>query len=319
MKTYRQILCVGVLLLTLCLTGCKPRRPGVVMSDAKMEEVLVDYHIAKALGEDASRSENFKRTLLLESIYTKHGITQADFDTAMAWYSRNPEQLYKVYEKVNQRLKKQKDAIVALIALRDNKPLESAAGDSIDVWTERQIYRLTGMPLNNKLTFLIPSDPNFEERDTMRWSLRFRYPKRRPDSLSVPVMAMQIVYDKDTLISKAQRIDSTGVYSLSLYADTLGRIKEVYGFVYYPPQPSVARALLLDSIRLMRYHAKDSLVLPASDTLQVETPAAVEASKTDNLPDKPLPTRKPAVTPKRGNRALQGIRENDEALKNAEL
>ena len=110
-----------------------------------------------------------------ESVYRKHGITQADFDTSMVWYARHPDALTKVYEKVNQRLKAERDGINHLIALRDNKPKESSPGDSIDVWRGRHIYYLTGTPMDNKLTFTLPSDTNFKDRDTLRWTVRFRF------------------------------------------------------------------------------------------------------------------------------------------------
>ena len=158
-----------------------------------------DFHIAKAMGEEVPYSESYKRVLYIESVYRKHGITQADFDTSMVWYARHPDALTKVYEKVNQRLKAERDGINHLIALRDNKPKESSPGDSIDVWRGRHIYYLTGTPMDNKLTFTLPSDTNFKDRDTLRWTVRFRFLNGTPDSLHAPLMAMQVLYAKDTL------------------------------------------------------------------------------------------------------------------------
>ena len=95
----------SVILLAFGLTACQVKRPDTVISDAKMENVLYDFHIAKAMGEEVPYSESYKRVLYIESVYRKHGITQADFDTSMVWYARHPDALTKVYEKVNQRLK----------------------------------------------------------------------------------------------------------------------------------------------------------------------------------------------------------------------
>ena len=189
----------SVILLAFGLTACQVKRPDTVISDAKMENVLYDFHIAKAMGEEVPYSESYKRVLYIESVYRKHGITQADFDTSMVWYARHPDALTKVYEKVNQRLKAERDGINHLIALRDNKPKESSPGDSIDVWRGRHIYYLTGTPMDNKLTFTLPSDTNFKDRDTLRWTVRFRFLNGTPDSLHAPLMAMQVLYAKDTL------------------------------------------------------------------------------------------------------------------------
>ena len=79
------------------------------------------------------------------------------------------------------------------------------------------------------------------------------------DTALVPIMAMQIAYESDTTVSCLRRVTKDGMQQLSLWADSLGGIKEVSGFVYYPLQDSV-RPLQVDRIALMRYHSKDSAV-----------------------------------------------------------
>lgn len=266
MKGRRSIQWYNVLLVAFCLSACQVKRPAGILPDAQMEDVLHDYHIAKVMGEEVPYSENYKRVLYIESVFKKHGITQAIFDSSMVWYSRNPDVISKLYEKVNIRLKAEKQDIDRLIALRDNKPKESLPGDSIDVWYGDRIYRLTGMPLNNKLTFIIPSDLNFQDRDTLRWNVCFRFYGETMDSLYAPSMAMQICYENDSIISNVLHVYHPGEETISLYADTLGKIKEVRGFIFYPAQPGTS--ILADHISLMRYHAKDSLNVSSPDTLQ---------------------------------------------------
>ena len=124
MKGINRIQWCSVVLLVFSLTACKVKRPETVLPDAKMENVLYDYHIAKAMGEEVPYNESYKRVLYIESVFKKYGITQADFDSSMVWFARNPEVLTKIYEKVNVRLKAERDGINHLIALRDNKPKE---------------------------------------------------------------------------------------------------------------------------------------------------------------------------------------------------
>ena len=272
MKRKNRIQWYSVLLLTCCLAACQVKRPDHVLQDDLMEEVLYDYHIAKAMGEEVPYNENYKRVLYIESVFKKYGITQADFDSSMVWFARNPEVLAKIYEKVNLRLKVERDGINHLIAMRDHKPKESLPGDSIDVWAWRPVYRLTGMPLDNKVVFVLPSDTNFRDRDTLRWSVRFCFYKGVPneiqDSTHAPFMAMQVSYEKnDSVIGFGRRIIKEGVNTISLHADKLGKIKEIRGFIYYPVQKN-GRSLLADCISLMRYHVKDSLTITLTDSLQ---------------------------------------------------
>lgn len=174
-RTQRHITWVFIGLVALSMVSCKVKRPDTVLSDKKMEAVLYDYHIAKAMGEQIPYNENYKRVLYMEAVYKKHGITEAQFDSSMVWFSRNPEVLRNIYEKVNERLKTEKGKIDALIAKRDNKPTTSQQGDSIDVWAWQRTLQLTGMPLGDKFVFSLPSDENFEPRDTLRWNVRVAF------------------------------------------------------------------------------------------------------------------------------------------------
>ena len=285
MKGLHRIQWFSIFLLAFCLTACQVKRPKVVLSDAKMENVLYDYHIAKAMGEEVPYTDGYKRVLYIESVFKKHGITQAEFDSSMVWFTRNPEVLTKIYEKVNARLKAERDVVNHLIAIRDNKPKESLPGDSIDVWAWQRMRRLTGMPIDNKLTFVLPSDSNFKKRDTLVWEVRYHFLERVkpdttlyalmgmlseiPDSTMAPIMAMQIVY-KDSIISDIQKVYKSGMETVSLFADTLGEIREIRGYIYYPAAQAT-RTLLTDRISLMRYHATDTLSFAKNDSIQKDS------------------------------------------------
>ena len=249
-----------------------------------MEAVLYDYHIAKAMGEQLSYNESYKRVLYLESVFRKHGITEAQFDTSMVWLSRNPSVLRDIYEHVNERLKAEKKQVENLIALRDNKPRPSLPGDSIDVWAWERVYRLTGMPLDNLISFDLPSDINFEDSDTLRWNVRFRFiggkDQTAGDTLFSPVMALQVFYANDSLLHEVRRVDRSGMETLSLSADTLGKIEKVCGFIYYPRQSS-GRILLADSVSLMRYHAR-------TDSARTITPVSASEAGSRPVQARPL-------------------------------
>ena len=63
MKGLHRIQWFSIFLLAFCLTACQVKRPKVVISDAKMENVLYDYHIAKAMGEEVPYTDGYKRVL----------------------------------------------------------------------------------------------------------------------------------------------------------------------------------------------------------------------------------------------------------------
>lgn len=111
---------------------------------------------------------------------------------------------------------------------------------------------------------------------------------------------------------------------LTLTGDTLGDIKEVNGFIYYPCQDSV-KPLMMNRISLMRYHARaiDSLTLikdslAASNALQKDTTKMVEQSEEpvkaeiveETKKDK---VRRPSPTEMRRSQTLQGQTQRNEA------
>jgi hypothetical protein len=58
--------------------------------------------------------------------------------------------------------------------------------------------------------------------------------------------------------------------TVSLFADTLGEIREIRGYIYYPAAQAT-RTLLTDRISLMRYHATDTLSFAKNDSIQKDS------------------------------------------------
>ncbi|WP_455585051.1 DUF4296 domain-containing protein [Bacteroides sp.] len=289
-----------IILLVVFIAGCKVRRPSDVLPESTMENLLYDYHIAKAMGDNLPYNENYKKVLYADAVFKKYGTNKAVFDSSMVWYTRNTDVLAKIYEKVSKRLKAQQNSINHLIAIRDKKPMTSEPGDSIDVWAWERMKRLTGMPTDNKLTFVLPSDTNFKERDTLVWEVRYRFLEGKPDTTLAALMAMQITYENDSIISKTKKISGSGVQSISLQSDTLGTIREVKGFIYYPREKT-PRTLLTDQITLMRYHSNDtlyalndslkndSLKLKPTKEAKIETKENADAVQNEQQPQRLTP------------------------------
>lgn len=269
-NNFRFLLCYSFILVFV-LVGCKVKRPSDVITESQMEDLLYDYHVAKAMGDNLPYNENYKKALYIEAVFHKHGTTEAAFDSSMVWYTRNTELLSKIYERVNKRLKDQQNSINHLIALRDKKPQTSEPGDSINVWAWQQVARLTSAPLGNKFTFTLSSDSNFKKRDALLWEVRYRFLERIQDSASAAVMAMQIIYENDSTISDLRRIYQSGKQSIRLHSDSMRAIKEVKGFIYLPQAKDETRTLLLDGIMLTRYHSNDSLSTSVNDSLHADS------------------------------------------------
>lgn len=278
-----------MLVFILLLTGCKVRKPNYVLDEEQMEELLYDYHLAKAMGENLPVGESYKRALYMEYVFKKHGTTEQQFDTSMVWYTRHAEVLSKIYGRVSKKLKEEQEQIDRLIAIRDNKPKMSAPGDSIDVWLMERMMRLTGLPLSNKLTFEIPFDTNFHERDTLQWSVYYRFLDAHPDTAQAALMSMAVLYENDSIIGETKIVLNTGMERIRIQSDTLGGIKKIQGFIYYTAKKDSIMHLFADSISLMRYHSNDSLFSAKSDSVDIEKkPVKVEPEKHKSVEENPV-------------------------------
>lgn len=259
MKLMRYIpLCLSMLFLSACLLACGPERPDDILSDSQMESLLYDYHVAKALGDLEAPSNKYKATIYYMSAFEKHHTTEEQFDSTLAWYSRNPDAFEKVYQRVIKRIQDEKTALERSIAISGNGSSVTQRGDSVNIWSGVPMFSLTNSPYDNRLTFEYLNDENFEERDTLRLNVRFRYfnATKRISTDEAALVALSIRYRNDSVISEWHRVLSDGKHTLTLYSNEYGRIREVYGFFYLPEQ-SENRMLLADSVSLIRLHAKE--------------------------------------------------------------
>lgn len=272
----------SVLLFVLVVVACQHKRPSDILPPDKMEAFLYDFHVAKALGDDAEYSERYKRSVYVDYVYNKHHISKEEFDHSMSWYTRNLSELVKIYDKINLRLGEDKGEIDQLVAWQYDTPMVSISGDSVDVWAWHQIYRLTGTPLNNTISFTLPVDSNFYDGDKLEWNVRVNYQDSvELDSLTTAVMQLAMHFTNDSLLVRTEAIQTSGMKSLALQSDSLWTLKNVKGFIYYPPQ-RVQKRLLIDSVSLYRFHLPKDTV-PA-DSIFVEQ-AELEVDSLTNAVD----------------------------------
>ena len=91
-------------------------------------------------------------------------------------------------------------------------------------------------------------------------------------------MAMQVIYEKDT-VSHWTIVTEPGVQKIRLFADTLGQMKEIKGFIYYPlERQEKAGALLADCFSMTGYHCTDTLAFAVRDSLN-----KIKALEADSL------------------------------------
>ncbi len=149
------------------LPSCRPK--GILHS-WEMRRVMVDLHKTDAILQlnGMAYGHEEEKAIYYSIVLSKHGITQAQFDTSLVWYTAHPQLFDKIYPRVLKDLKAEEDQFLALHEAELNAlpgPMEETAPelqtpsftpeqmDSV-FWVIRNGYpsswniRYTGQPLH---------------------------------------------------------------------------------------------------------------------------------------------------------------------------
>ena len=107
MRINASFLCLT--LACFVLMGCKPKRPKGILSESKMEKVMVDYHLAQGMAEAAESGDvEATRYKYIQAVFRKHNITEAAFDSSLVYYFENSEKFLEIYKNVSLKVQQLK-------------------------------------------------------------------------------------------------------------------------------------------------------------------------------------------------------------------
>ncbi len=334
-KTYFLLLLISVILLN----GCKPSRPSNVMSESKMEKVLVDYHLAQGMASLSDKTAEKDRYKFIHGVFQKHGITEAEFDTSLVYYSVNSEKLDKIYNRVLIKIQTQAEKMGVDAKTTKNRFANlTAQGDTANIWTDKSTATILRNKTANLYQFYLHADTTYRAGDSFIW--HFSSQVVTNGAYDEATAQLIFTYDNDSVISRSVQIRGNSTqdirFSPTTAMDSIP-LRSVSGFVYISPKNKDDKhfqILLLTDLSLIRMHRKieektstpgDSI---ATDSLTVEPPlhevdsAEAEITNTDHI--RLSPTQKRDAQPKEqririrkesnihqqsrvGNRATRGV------------
>ena len=122
------------ILFLLLLSACD-LRPLDILAEEQMEDILLDIHLVeasvKSLDQGATRIE---RQEYYYNVFVKYGITKADFDRSIDWYSRDPERFVELYERVKVKAEDLQKRVEAYEFHMDEKPTHADSVSTFDLW-----------------------------------------------------------------------------------------------------------------------------------------------------------------------------------------
>ena len=242
------------------LTSCGKEIPDDIIQPKKMERVLYDYHLMLSLSDNSKSTE---REANKNYIFQKHGITKADFDSSMVWYTRETKELMTIYENLNKRFKREYEHTTRLLESREDTDSRTfASGDTVDVWIKENLLWFTKAPLNNLQTFEIKADTTFREKDAFYWNMDYCF-----FAEGEAIMGLNVVYENDSVIGMTKSVTQSGPQSIYLHTDSTFNIKTLNGFIYVPENQDKKPNILVHHISLTRYHLTESTDSLSSDSI----------------------------------------------------
>ena len=247
------------------MVACKPQVPKGVIEPDDMEDLLVDYHLARAMAiqhYDVTNDRDYYQQLYTQEAFRKHGVTKADFDSSLVYYYSRSDVFEGMYKRVNERLDKQALALGASEGEIGRYANLNAHGDTANIWTGDLHILLLPIPPKNRYEFEIEVDSTFLPDDTflLQFVSDYIYQTGSRDG----VLVLSIAYEGDTVVTRSTHFSNSGVNQLRLESPEKLKIKQLRGFFYLGggnDPTTTLRLLFLNSIQLIRFHknhAKES-------------------------------------------------------------
>ena len=138
------------------------KTPSWVIPEKEMEDLLFDIHLAESkIDNDYSQfNDSARKQKLFSSVFEKHGVTKADFDTSLVWYASKLEIYIEMYGRITDRYKVLKDTLDARLSVQnelENRPKR--------IWENDSVLVLRPFIAENIYTFRIDSNAYFASGD----------------------------------------------------------------------------------------------------------------------------------------------------------
>lgn len=238
-----------ILLIGAFVAGCS-KVPDGILSEKQMQAVQVDMQLAQAMVNMNAKAfpDDARKEALYQSIFRKHRITQAVYDSSLVWYGRNLDIYMKVYERVLKDLDERQKALGDIQA----KAAPASKQDSVDIWPRRKYLVLEPHALFNGTTFDIRPETNYPSGSSFVlgmdvWGLNKRMLFKPEVRISVE--------QEDTTLTINDKIERDGYHETVLQSIPTQKVKRVYGYIRLNGLDSLSyHKIYLDSLNLMRYN-----------------------------------------------------------------
>lgn len=215
------------------LSACN-RRGNKVLSEKEMIQFLADVSLAQAQSQagNPGKLPEEQRLRTEESVMAARGITREEMDSTLAWYGRNLEKYYALFDKVDKELaRRQKKS-------NGNLPRTNEADN---LWPYSAFAWFAPQSPTQGLTFSMPS-ADMKPGESLIWKMRFN------NSPNIKAM-IGVDYTDNTSTVMTASTYGQREFEVELLTDTAKKVSRIYGSLYIPKE---SLPLWADSISLTK-------------------------------------------------------------------
>lgn len=257
-----------VLTVVIFVSSCKPQVPSKYLQPDEMEDILFDYHIAMGMISDKDTCD-FQKRLYEISVLKSHGVSEADFDSSLVYYTRHADRFQAIYENLSKRLSDEAVSLGASASDVGNFGSAANTNDTANIWKETASYVLTTEAPYNVESFALQADTAYHKGDKFIFSFDTQFIFQ--DGYKDGIAMMAVRFSNDSVATRVVHISESSHYDVVVSDDDRLGVKEIRGFICLqnPPNSSstTMRLMFVSNIRLIKCHTKET-VLPSADNNQ---------------------------------------------------
>ena len=280
------------LLTSLAVVACS-KVPDGILKEKDMQSVMVDMYLAEAMiGADyATYQGDEKKDAMYQSVFRKHNISQAEYDSSIIWYGKNLKIYMEVYDGVLAEIESRTKALGDVQANAG----PASARDSLNIWPRRNFAFLEGNK-GSLITYNVKPDVAYASGSTFVFSMNVWGVKA--NMKHTPEVRLSLVQN-DTTINITRKLTHDGYYQVLLRSVPVKQVQQVYGYIRMLNADSTCYKVYIDSISLMKYNY-GTVVTIAEDSIPGKSlkgnSLKMDSVKTDSMIKKqPLTVKSDAI------------------------
>ena len=271
------------------LGSCRNGANDMVISEDEMEDVLYDYHIVDGIIRTSSLDSVTTKSYI-ESVFNKHGITRAEFDSSMIYYMRHADIMEGIYKRIYTRIENE-GRLRGVNGANFNAVSTDANSDTANIWNQEKVFVMTEhVPFNN-VGFSFKADSTFKKGD--KFVLKFNSDFIIQEGTRNGYAIFTMVLNNDSAITRTTSLTSQMERSLEVEDFKREGIKEVKGYfihrisgIEHERNSSTMKFMIISNVQLIKMHTPEPV---KQDSIQSnKTDSISNEKKNSTMPEPPV-------------------------------